>query len=559
MQRLAPWLAIGYLRKGYIYDMRGLRHEAIRVYDQELNSIPRDNPSYQLVANGRSSSKEALHHRLDLLTRLPPDILSNIIPRFVGNKALSSDKEYPYLDVSTAWRHLIPSVASLHFIVDQPYTIDHGHNQLVSVSKHVKALTLQNCPKTINRLFQRAFFDTLTQLTIQANEDSFLLLLRALGQKLTHLTINKLVIEDASSIRLRWILLDCNCPNLKSLVIRNVYTEIDSLHYYPKLEQLWLKNTGQSYQWEMVRDLLLCFPSLKEIQVETLLDPCKLRFIQETCPSFYAEITEFLVKRCETLMACRLYLGQVGKSNQNSSIDLPSNIQFNQLSTLHIAYEGQEYCDTWLFKWIIQRSPNLRTLYAHGIPATHSEIIPWICKLTSLNCAIFDVSHDDQVEPILQFLQHHHSLGTQSNLHHVVLVFPEFTSHLWKLLSAIAELPQLHKLRIEMKDNDRGIEMLRFVNILALHYPHLECMDLICRQGIRDGVLGQFSHMKSLKTLRLFTTKLSMVDTRALSKCRGLQKLRVYGCTPSQDVVSYIKPLIPSFKFDPTPNIPMIL
>lgn len=169
MQQLAPASAMGYLRGGYIYDMRGLRREAIRVYDQGLNHVSTDDPAYQRVVVAKSSSEEALNHRFDFMDRLPPDILMNIVPRFVGNGVLPSDKEYPYLNVSKRWHDLIPPIASFHFVIKQPKTLDQGHDHLVSVSRHVKALTLQSCPKTINRFFHRASFETLTQLTIKGS------------------------------------------------------------------------------------------------------------------------------------------------------------------------------------------------------------------------------------------------------------------------------------------------------------------------------------------------------------------------------------------------------
>ncbi|CDS10810.1 hypothetical protein LRAMOSA11296 [Lichtheimia ramosa] len=167
---MAPTSALGYLREGYIHDIRGLRLEAIRVYDQGLNHVSTEDPAYQLVVKAKSSSEEALNYRLDFMSHLPPDILSNIVPRFVGNAALSSAKVYPYLDVSRTWQRVIPTMTSLHFYLRKPQTLDEGHDQLVSVSKHVKALTLKKCPKTINRLFYRASFDSLTELTIQGKK-----------------------------------------------------------------------------------------------------------------------------------------------------------------------------------------------------------------------------------------------------------------------------------------------------------------------------------------------------------------------------------------------------
>ncbi|CDS08383.1 hypothetical protein LRAMOSA02331 [Lichtheimia ramosa] len=115
MQQLAPTSALSYLREGYIHDMRGLRREAIRVYDQGLNQVSTEDPAYQLVVKAKSSSEEALNYRLDFMSRLPPDILSNIVPRFVGDAAISSAKVYPYLDVSRTWHRVIPTMTSLHF------------------------------------------------------------------------------------------------------------------------------------------------------------------------------------------------------------------------------------------------------------------------------------------------------------------------------------------------------------------------------------------------------------------------------------------------------------
>ncbi|KAJ8654299.1 hypothetical protein O0I10_009994 [Lichtheimia ornata] len=532
MQQLAPASALGYLRGGYVYDMRGLRREAIRVYDEGLNHVSMDDPAYQLVVNAKSSSEEALNHRFDILDKLSPDLLMNIVPRFVGNDPLSSDEEYPYLNVSKRWHHLIPPIANFHFIIKQPKTLDQGHDHLVSVSRHVKTLTLQSCPKTINRLFQRASFEALSQLTIKANEDSFLLLLRALGKKLTHLTISKLTLVFNSSINLRWILLDCSCPNLKSLDISNVNIVINSLPFYPKLEELSINNTRQSFGKEAAQELLSCFPSLKSLAVDKSVDSSVLTMVQERCPSLYdlwfgslraptlmyhgngglhdlvldldrrnganyAGMVGLLMKHCQTLMGCRLYLGPVGPNPGVCDVDLPSDVKFSRLHTLHIASFEQLGCQQWdtrLFEWIIQHSSDIESIYLYGVPAIRPQIIQPLRKFTSLKRAMFHVASDDQIDPILQFLMHHQSLGTMSMLHQVALSFQLFTVNSHRLFSTLATLPKLQVLRIEVFGNSSAVNVANFITALARGCPNLEYMDLIFHQGIQQGVLSR-SHL----------------------------------------------------------------
>ncbi|KAJ8654305.1 hypothetical protein O0I10_010001 [Lichtheimia ornata] len=587
MQQLAPASALGYLRGGYIYDMRGLRREAIRVYDEGLSHVAIDDPAYQLVVNAKSSSEEALNRRFDFMDQLPPDILMNIVPRFVGNDALSSDKQYPYLNVSKRWHHVIPPIANFHFIIKQPKTLDQGHDHLVSVSRHVKTLTLQGCPKTINRFFQRASFEALTQLTIKANEDSFLLLLRVLGKNLTHLTISNLALKDNSSIKLQWVLLDCNCPNLKSLDISDVNTVIDSLHLHPKLEELSMNKIGQSIRKEAVHELLSCFPSLKALVVDTSVDPSILTMVQERCPSLYklwfgflqatsvtyqgsggiydlilnldrsngAKYTEtvgLLARHCQTLMGCRLLLESVTENHGQCDVDFPSDVQFNRLDTLHIASWGTgiyEQWDTRLFEWIIQRSPNIRHIYVSGTAAIQEQIIRPICNFTSLRRAVFHIRNDDAAPLILQFLQHHHSLGIQSTIHELGFTIFQLTSSTRKLLGVVTQLSQLQVLRIEVYGTLQGTNMPLFIQKLGRGCPNLKVINLACYHGYQEGILSQLHLIKSLKTLVLFKKPLSDDDAVALTKCQQLDRLSVYGCATSPSVVKFLASHIPHLTF----------
>lgn len=431
-----------------------------------------------------------------------------------------------------------------------------------------------------------------------ANDDSFLLMLRALGKNLTHLTISKLVLQDKSSIDLGWILLDCNCPNLESLVIFGVNMIISSLnHLYPKLKRFSIMSIGQQLGREDIQQLLSCFPSLEGVALDSPLDPCLLTMIQEKCPSLYqlwfgllqvssfgysasgdsegicdamleldrrsgakyAETVEFLVKHCQTLRGCRLYLGSIERIHDENMVTLPSDVQFSELDTLHIvSWEQEDFqqSDGRLFEWIIQHSPDLRTIYVSGTTAIQLQVIQSICKHTSLENVMFNAWDEDQHALILQFLQYHHSLGTESTLHGLSISFTPITAPLQSLFSKMAQLSQLQTLWIEMYTSLTGVNMPNFVKALASNCPHLHNLTLIFPDGIPKGVSSHFHLIPSLKTLTLFPRKLSYEDALALTNCRKLKRLALYGISPTPDVAKLLRDRIPSFTYDNSRRIP---
>lgn len=420
-----------------------------------------------------------------------------------------------------------------------------------------------------------------------------MLLLRVLGKNLTHLAISKLALEDDSSIKLQWILLDCNCPKLKSLDISNVNAIIDSVHFYPKLERLSIYKIGQKFKKRAFLKFLSCFPSLKSLAVDKRLDPSALTIIQEMCPSLsklwfglleapsptyhgdggmydlllnsdrntgaqYPETVEFLARHCQTLMGCRLNLANVTEDNGQFDVDFPPDAQFNRMDTLHIiswAIGIYEQWDTRLFEWIIQRSPNIRNIYVSGTAAIQQQITRPICKLTSLRRAVFRICNDDEVPPILQFLQHHYSLGTKSTIHELGFTFSQLTSSTRKLLAVTTQLSQLQKLRIEVDGTLQGTNMTSFIQKLGSNCPNLKEMNLVCYHGIREGVLNQLRVIKSLKTLVLFKETLSHEDAIALIDCKQLDRLSVYGCTASPGVVKFLASHIPHLTFNESKDI----
>lgn len=401
-----------------------------------------------------------------------------------------------------------------------------------------------------------------------------MLLLRVLGKNLTHLTISKLALKDNSRINLQWILLDCNCPNLKSLDISDVNLVVDSLQFHPKLEELSLDKTGQRIGKEAVQVLLSCFPSLKSLVLDTSADPSILTMVQERCPSLYklwfgtlqapsvtyrgsrgicdlvldldrsngagyAETVGLLARHCQTLMGCRICLDSFFDHSGEGDIDFFPDVQFNRLDTLHITSWrigiGEQW-DTRLFEWIIQRSPNLRHIYLCGPSAIQQQITQPIGKLVSLRRAVFHIRNDDEVPLILQFLLHHRSLGTMSTLHEVGFTIFQLTSNTRKLLGTTIVLSQLRVLRIEVYGTLEGTNMPVYIQGLGKGCPNLKEINLACYNGIQEGVLDQLHLIKSLKTFVLLKTPLSREDAIALTNCQRLERLSVYGFAASRDV-----------------------
>ncbi|KAI9492656.1 hypothetical protein BDB00DRAFT_788643 [Zychaea mexicana] len=140
----APTLSKGYLCAGELYRMQGKPLRAVEIYNKCLDIVGKQDKGYRELLQHREMAKEQHNRRIDFVSLLPLEIISDVITR------LSTNTRSMCLCVSKGWRRKItkcPDVWSELAVLDFENWVEPSavYTMLALTNNHVKELTVE-CP-----------------------------------------------------------------------------------------------------------------------------------------------------------------------------------------------------------------------------------------------------------------------------------------------------------------------------------------------------------------------------------------------------------------------------
>lgn len=175
LQVLDPSSSRGYIRSREIYASEGRQLAAITVYEDGMRNVPRSDPHYALLEQGKANAEQLMNQRVDFMSILPMDIIMAIGRLLItgDNPILYDDgmlEPLPCLQVSKTWRqclllcghlHLKERIGTREFILKDP-----GISSIIS---YIKSLTMKSdSSKLCGLLFttEGEAFESLQKLSI---------------------------------------------------------------------------------------------------------------------------------------------------------------------------------------------------------------------------------------------------------------------------------------------------------------------------------------------------------------------------------------------------------
>ncbi|KAI7873796.1 hypothetical protein K492DRAFT_223205 [Lichtheimia hyalospora FSU 10163] len=307
---LSPLSALGYIRTGEIYASQGRQLAAIAVYDEGLKNVPRSNSQYALIEQGKANAERRNNQRIDLIAKLPMDIIMNI-----GRLLVTADHPIlcrnnditllPCLQVSKTWRRCLLLCGHLHF---KQWIRSHGDifkGPDMILVPYIKSYTIKTsnrelCGMLFEASLQGETFDSLQKLSISiiSSKDSsyfrydakFYQLrdyLRNISNTLTHLKME--LISNQDEIRHLPITLEelLNiCPHLLALDIAGILVDLDeNTIEYPTLERLKIVSPTGPVVTEDIIWLLNKLPSLESFIIDGCRDPSTIIIMLDHRPT----------------------------------------------------------------------------------------------------------------------------------------------------------------------------------------------------------------------------------------------------------------------------------
>ncbi|CDH54785.1 predicted protein [Lichtheimia corymbifera JMRC:FSU:9682] len=542
IRTILPGSGLGYLCTGDVYRQQGRYAAAISIYDQGLEAVPESDPYYQQLQQHRTAAIANNNKRVDLISRLPLDIvITNIIPRVEPKCYSESSCEYLY--VSRTWQQrFLQQPNGLEFdFGKETGTFKTGHDQLVRFAPYIQSLSGGMVGDArLDDLSSRAHFSNLKDLHIHCDSNirhyPTLHGLQLISDSLTHLTI-----AGSQAFELRDILE--SCPNLVSLNAERVEAVMSSpvSSRYPKITHLALHDVSEgALSRDNILDVLSRFPSLLSLKIAPIRDASILPVLHEYCPylQFLYYGDGFHPSKTIDVSPNRkgIKLAHLGYNWGNESVMQGDVVQFlhlNRDSLEAIAFgcsldEGNfdwdlengipetsfmrlasidfsEYMppiSSVFIAWLISNAPNLNFIGLHK-PYLRPNVANAMINsrhLSKLKIVDGFASEEDTNEAMFRFFEHHSGMGEKSTLQEVTIE----TDQLMLETALISRLQCLKKLELIARSVHSS--SLPGLEMISQGCPALEELTLGWRTDPYEfglGIIPLFSQHSNLKCLKI--------------------------------------------------------
>ncbi|KAI7881275.1 hypothetical protein K492DRAFT_236776 [Lichtheimia hyalospora FSU 10163] len=602
IRALEPLSPKGYLRAIQIYHEQGRQSAALALCEKGLITVPSSDISYDQLVLWKDVVEAANKKRVDLISQLPLDVVTtHIVPRIM-DAVLGSSTASPYLYVSHTWRErflLRPDGLEFKMEYKKPFSLKQGHDQLIRFAPFVRSLLVGQCRGARNHklseLLSRANFRSLTHLevsnTLALDRVAFLEALASVGNTLTHFKLQSIYQTNPLSIVLHEIV-DA-CPNLVSLMARGIKTEIGDTRQYQQLKYLSLfRLSADSLGYDAMQDVLSRFPSLVSLNVGPMPDSRILPVVHDYCPLIQqlslgssssswdkttisdnakglqqlaigfgqstcsqADVFSTLIRHRHSLKSLRL-AGDVITSHHDPlpplllqdshQPDSNDNIEpFMQLDELDFRYATNDGCIAILL-WMIQHAPYITHIRLWHESNEHHPINTAITRLKHLQRACIDITSTERVV-LPEFIQHHISLGSESSLEYLRIMFDGTPEDLNGLIP-VTQLQQLQYLEIFSLDEIPS-SYKPFMTCLAKQCSSLEELKLSSAQAEIDScILEPLQYHPRLKRLTVLGTDLNQCYLLSLACFPKLEYFETWS-EISHQVLEVLQTKIETIKF----------
>lgn len=327
IQLLQSSSAAGYLCEGDTYAQLGQQKMALAAYHKGLEAVTNDDPYYHRLVHGKAIADSAMNKRIDFLSQLPEDIVTNsIAPMLMGDLEMTlNDMPCNYMQVSQTWHERILRSNCIHLIL-QPkggtsisdLSGSRQHERLKMIAPYVKSLSVVTTRSgssydygdihhvefgSLRQLYINGKYigsnmrleeqeQTLTLIIGRSNIASPCSTIQSIGSSsvLTHLEIipHHTYGQKDGSMTMQLSQILALCPKLISLALNHCETDLTVLgsdQQYPGMKRLLLRYTATPITDEGMIDILRRVPSLQHLTAHPCSSLRPLSTLHQHCPS----------------------------------------------------------------------------------------------------------------------------------------------------------------------------------------------------------------------------------------------------------------------------------
>ncbi|KAJ8652397.1 hypothetical protein O0I10_011977 [Lichtheimia ornata] len=482
-----------------------------------------------------------------------------------------SENHRSYQQANEFWHHLFSNKED---------TFKMGYPQLGPFAPYIQSLRVPMGDILLDDLFSRVHFSNLRVLDIHCHYSTPRGPILS-GLQMVASTLTRLEIVDGYCLGLRDILE--SCPNLVSLTTDGVNATMPLSTSYPKMKHLSIHRLSRTpLAYDTVANLLSRLPSLLSFDITPMPDSRLLTILYDHCPylqrlnfggrsfsSSNAEVhpsrkgitlahlngyghscmqgylIQFLITHQSSLEtfgcdsefirhedalwdvssdARLLWLNGGGRGNPTHS----ESASFTRLANIRFS-EGCSFSCGPFIAWMVKNAPNLKTI---SLIERHLQPIVAIALIKSKHLSKIEITRlweDDDIffgdfEGILEFFQHHISMGDRSTLQEVTL-------HTGLRLSPEIEwirlIPRLKCLKnLELLAHFIPEDCIPLLEAIGKGCPALEKLTLGKKDGtIGGGLMKSLREYPNLKCLHIQASALSDNDLVALTTFPSLEQL----------------------------------
>lgn len=341
-------------------------------------------------------------------------------------------------------------------------------------------------------------------------------------------------------------------PNLSSLECSSIAVDPIMLHSrYPKM-QIFKLHCKMYADYETASCILPRFPSLHTLLFEAITDRFAkiLSSLPDWCPGLqhinlgnehriaHPGVTLILAMKDTSFNGSDIisFLEQYAALVENlildiSLVDFPkhfiSSVQFKKLKYMQITYNNVQDPRKRLCEWLLRHAPFLESFHVCNAWTAGDSVFDAMTRLNRLQVAEIPFSWDT-IRGQAWFLNHHCTLGSQSNLQCLVIRMMGscITGHTLHLLAGLK-----HVKRLSIIEDDHGGVFCRTPRLLFENLirgcTSLTHLTLDAFTWIDNSVIEAVSKSKTLKHLTLVVDDISDIAIHHLLSCPQLKTLHL--------------------------------